>query len=59
MIVSKAQEEETFCGASKFLPDNCVHLELFPTQDLVLFSSPQANRTGMQTKTAVQARQFN
>lgn len=37
----------------------CIHLELFPIQELFLFSFPQANRTRMQAKTAVQEKQFN
>jgi len=56
MIVSVCQE--AFCGASKSLLDDCIHLELFPIQELFLFSFPQANRTRMQEKTAVQAKQF-
>lgn len=56
-IVSICQE--AFCGACKSLLDNCIHLELFPTQVLFLFSFPQANRTRMQAKTTVQEKQFN
>lgn len=52
------QEGKPLCAASKFLSGNCIHLEPFPPQKPVLFSSPHANRTGMQTKPALQTKQF-
>lgn len=47
------KRENTLWGQQIFVR-NCIHLEQFPFQELVLFSSPHANRK----KTALQTKQF-
>lgn len=53
-ILKGYRKGKTLCGASKFFSGIVSHLEQFPLQELVLFSSPHANRT----KPALQTKQF-